>query len=65
MLNKKYYETLKIIYNTYEKFTNGGESYFEIDGKTLYTDTGYAIEGIEYFIQELQDEMKKSSIFNN
>lgn len=36
----------------------GGQSYFVIDGQRFFTDTGYALEGIEAYVQILKNRIK-------
>ena len=36
----------------------GGQSYFIIDGQRFFTDTGYALDGIEAYTQILKNRLK-------
>lgn len=39
--------------------SNGGNSYFVIDGQKYPTDTGYAMDGIELFVEKLKERASK------
>lgn len=50
----------KLLDDTQKDILNSdmGESYLRIDGKEYYTDMGYALEGIEMFIEILKERME-------
>lgn len=53
-------EIIKIIDDTLQEFYDceGGETSFVFkDGDVYYTDTGYAIEGIEFFAERLKKKI--------
>lgn len=49
----------KLLDETLNEFMTcpGGNSCFIIDGKEYHTDTGYAIEGIQFFVERLKSKI--------
>ena len=59
-------ELMKLIDKTYEDFKNapGGEGWCEIDGKEYQSDMGYALEGIDMFVDVLKSRIRKPGIMS-
>lgn len=53
---------IKIIDNTLKDFyeCDGGESWLRIDGEEYTTDVGYALEGMEIFVEVLKKRLTES-----
>lgn len=50
---------INLMSDLYEELSeNGGNSYFEIDGKRYSVDAGYALDGIRIFIEVLRKRLK-------
>lgn len=54
----------RILEKTYADFCNcdGGEGWLKIDGKEYVTDVGYAIEGVEIFMEILKRRLAESEV---
>lgn len=54
----------RILEKTYNDFCNcdGGEGWLKIDGKEYVTDVGYAIEGVEIFMEILKRRLAESEV---
>ena len=52
----------RILEKTYNDFCNcdGGEGWLKIDGKEYVTDAGYAIEGVEIFMEVFKRRLAES-----
>lgn len=52
----------QILEKTYNDFCNcdGGEGWLKIDGKEYVTDVGYAIEGVEIFMEIFKRRLAES-----
>lgn len=52
----------RILEKTYNDFCNcdGGEGWLKIDGKEYVTDVGYAIDGVEIFMEILKRRLAES-----
>lgn len=57
----------RILEKTYNDFCNcdGGEGWLKIDGKEYVTDVGYAIEGVEIFMEILKRRLAESEEYVN
>jgi len=53
---------LALLEKTYTDFYKcaGGEGWFEIDGKTYGTDAGYALEGMDIFMEVFKQRLAES-----
>ena len=56
-MNKE--EILKLLEDTYKECDNcvGGDSFFRFGDKIYYTDTPYALKGIEIFIERIKEKL--------
>lgn len=52
---KEIYDIIDKLVKEFEE--NGNSLYFEVNGHTYETDTGYAMDGIKYFVKELKEEL--------
>lgn len=50
------------LYNEFEKRDRGYSFMTKYDGTRVSTDTGYAIEGIEFFIEEIKHFMENKKV---
>ena len=52
-------EIIALLEKTYADFckSEGGEGWFKIDGEEYYTDVGYAIEGLHFFMEVFKQRL--------
>lgn len=59
-------EIFKIIDELQKQFEEKGNSlHFYVNEHEYQTDTGYAYDGIKFFVKELKEELNNSSLFKN
>lgn len=54
-------EIIRLLEDTQQEFekSDGGQASFVFDDKTYHTDTGYALDGIEFFIERVKTKLTK------